>query len=33
MWRKNMNFREKSLELYREGKTVEEIQKVVGIPI
>ena len=28
-----MNFREKALELYREGKTIEEIQKVVGIPI
>lgn len=28
-----MNFREKALKLYREGKTIEEIQKVVGIPI
>ena len=28
-----MNFRSKALDLYRKGKTIEEIQSIVGIPI
>ena len=28
-----VNFRKKALELYRQGKNMEEIQKVVGIPV
>lgn len=28
-----MNFREKALKLYREGKTAKEIQKEIGVPI
>ena len=28
-----MNFRKKAIELYRQGKNTEEIQKVVGIPV